>query len=209
MFAVGCECGWRSERFHAPLGTRYMPHIVLTAHDVEEEARELWCHHVEHSPLGPRLRHLRACPDARPRLREPGHAPGGVSVAREAREVSPRAGAPSAALAVEAYMARGELVEAKAPLVQSAPGRSGALNGRRFSERAALAMVKRRAAAAGLPATLCNHSFRGTGITLHQDAGGDLEAVRQIAGHASVKTTQLYNRSGDKRRRSEVERVQL
>lgn len=114
-----------------------------------------------------------------------------------------------AALAVEAYIQGAELVEPRAPLFQSAPGRSGALNGRRFSERAALAMVKRRAAAAGLPATLCNHSFRGTGITLHQDAGGDLEAARQIAGHASVKTTQLYNRSGDKRRKSEVERVQL
>ena len=52
-------------------------------------------------------------------------------------------------------------------------------------------------------------SFRATGITMHQDAGGDIEAARQLAGHASVKTTQLYNRSGDKTRRAEVERVQL
>ena len=69
--------------------------------------------------------------------------------------------------------------------------------------------MKRLCKEAKLPADICNHSFRATGITLHQDAGGDLEAARQIAGHASVKTTQMYNRSGDRKRRTEVERVQL
>lgn len=60
MFAVGCECGWRSRRFHAPPGTRYMSHIVvMTAQDVEDEARELWRRHVK-TELGLRLRHLRA-----------------------------------------------------------------------------------------------------------------------------------------------------
>jgi hypothetical protein len=28
-------------------------------------------------------------------------------------------------------------------------------------------------------------------------------------GHANIKTTQLYNRSGDKKQKAEVERVQL
>ena len=78
-----------------------------------------------------------------------------------------------------------------------------------MTERGALDILKRRCAAAGLPPDICNHSFRATGITMHQDAGGDLEAARQLAGHASVKTTQLYNRSGDKKRRAEVERIQL
>jgi hypothetical protein len=41
------------------------------------------------------------------------------------------------------------------------------------------------------------------------EAGGDMETARQLANHASVKTTQLYNRSGDKKRKTEVERVQL
>jgi hypothetical protein len=36
-----------------------------------------------------------------------------------------------------------------------------------------------------------------------------LEAARQIAGHASIKTAQLYNRSGERKRKAEVERVQL
>jgi integrase len=96
-----------------------------------------------------------------------------------------------------------------APLWQSAPRHCKALSGKALSARDALNIVKRRCSDAELPDDICNHSFRATGITLHQDAGGDLEAARQIAGHASVKTTQLYNRAGDKKKRAEVERVQL
>lgn len=115
-----------------------------------------------------------------------------------------------AAAHLDAYVALAGFADTpNAPLWQSAPRHGGRLSGKPLSERAALAIVKRRCAVAGLPADICNHSFRATGITLHQDAGGDLEAARQIAGHSSVKTTQLYNRSGDKKRRAEVERVQL
>jgi site-specific recombinase XerC len=115
-----------------------------------------------------------------------------------------------AAELVDAYLAMSGLRDTPdAALWQGAPGRAGKLSGAAMTERAALGIVKRRCAAAGLPDDICNHSFRATGITLHQDAGGDLEAARQLAGHASVKTTQLYNRSGDRTRRAEVERVQL
>jgi site-specific recombinase XerC len=115
-----------------------------------------------------------------------------------------------AAELVDTYLAGAGLSSAPdAPLWQGAPGRSGKLSGEAMTERAALDIVKRRCKAAGLPADICNHSFRATGITLHQDAGGDLEAARQLAGHASVKTTQLYNRSGERTRRAEVERVQV
>jgi len=110
---------------------------------------------------------------------------------------------------VEAYLAAAELTKTPdAPLWQSAT-RAGGLSGEAISARGVLDIVKRRCAAVGLPSDICNHSFRATGITMHQDAGGDIEAARQLAGHASVKTTQLYNRSGDKTRRAEVERVQL
>lgn len=114
-----------------------------------------------------------------------------------------------AAELVEAYLAAADLARTPdAPLWQSAT-RAAGLSGEAISARGVLDVVKRRCAAAGLPSDICNHSFRATGITMHQDAGGDLEAARQLAGHASVKTTQLYNRSGDKTRRAEVERVQL
>lgn len=115
-----------------------------------------------------------------------------------------------AAELVDAYIAVSGLQGVPhAPLWQGARGAAGRLSGSAITERAVLAIVKRRCKAVGLPPNICNHSFRATGITLHQDAGGDLEAARQLAGHASVKTTQLYNRSGDMRRRAEVERVQL
>jgi site-specific recombinase XerD len=115
-----------------------------------------------------------------------------------------------AAELVDAYLEASGLSGAPgAPLWQGAPGRSGRLSGEAMTERAALGIVKRRCKSAKLPADICNHSFRATGITLHQDAGGDLEAARQLAGHASVKTTQLYNRSMERTRRAEVERVQL
>jgi integrase len=69
--------------------------------------------------------------------------------------------------------------------------------------------VKRRCAAAGLPANLCNHSFRATGITIHQENGGRIEDAAELAGHASTRTTQLYNRKLRNIARAEVERVQL
>ncbi len=115
-----------------------------------------------------------------------------------------------AAAYVDVYLALSGLhAQPDAPLWQSARGHGAKFSGRAITARDALRIVKRHCKAIGLPADINNHSFRATGITLHQDAGGDLEAARQIAGHTSVKTTQLYNRSGDRIRRSEVERVQL
>jgi integrase/recombinase XerD len=70
-------------------------------------------------------------------------------------------------------------------------------------------MVKRRCAAVGLPASICNHSFRGTGITIFLEKGGTLETAQQLAGHADIRTTRLYDRRLLKIQRAEVERVQL
>ena len=58
-------------------------------------------------------------------------------------------------------------------------------------------MIKRRAAAAGLPPSTCCHTFRATGITAYLSNGGTLEHAQQIAGHASPKTTKLYDRTAD------------
>ena len=77
----------------------------------------------------------------------------------------------------------------------------------RLDRREALAMVKRRAKRAGLPDDLCNHTFRGTGITTYLKNGGDRSKAAQIAGHASEKTTALYDRRNQEVERSEIERV--
>ena len=103
----------------------------------------------------------------------------------------------------------GELADWRAPLFQSAPRRSKTLSGKALDRSSVLGMVKRRCRAVGLPASICNHSFRATGITLHQDNGGDIEAAARLAGHADSRTTQLYNRARRHVSSIEVEHVQL
>ncbi len=72
-----------------------------------------------------------------------------------------------------------------------------------------LGIVKRRCRDVGLPASICNHSFRATGVTVHQENGGDIEAAARLADHADTRTTQLYNRIRRAISLVEVERVQL
>lgn len=111
---------------------------------------------------------------------------------------------------LRAYVeAAGFAPRSKEPLFQTAPRHAGVLSGKAMQRGDVLAMVKRRCAAAGLPSTICNHSFRATGITIHQENGGRIEDAAQLAGHASTRTTQLYNRKSRKLARAEVERVQL
>ena len=52
------------------------------------------------------------------------------------------------------------------------------LTGRALDRRVALAMVKRRAAAAGLPSSTCCHTFRATGITAYAVPQGRGVAAR-------------------------------
>ena len=111
-----------------------------------------------------------------------------------------------AATAVDAYLVAGGVEDAKAPLFQSVD-RSGRLSGRSLTRRVVLAMIKRRAAAAGLPASTCCHTFRATGITAYLSNGGTLEHAQQIAGHASPRTTKLYDRTADTVTLDEIERI--
>ena len=111
--------------------------------------------------------------------------------------------------AVEAYLvAAGGIEDVKAQLFQSVD-RAGRLSGRPLTRRAVLAMIKRRAAAAGLPASTCCHTFRATGITAYLSNGGTLEHAQRIAGHASPKTTKLYDRTADTISLDEIERLAI
>jgi hypothetical protein len=71
----------------------------------------------------------------------------------------------------------------------------------------AYAMIRRRAAAAGIETKLGNHSFRATGITAYLKNGGTLEKAAAMANHASTRTTQLYDRRRDEVSLDEVERI--
>ncbi|WP_165074804.1 tyrosine-type recombinase/integrase [Paludisphaera rhizosphaerae] len=97
----------------------------------------------------------------------------------------------------------------RGPLFRSGNRRSGELNAKPLRRNNAWEMVKRRAAEVGLTHKLCNHSFRATGITAFIAAGGTIEKAQQIAGHASSKTTQLYNRTSDEITLDEIERIAI
>ena len=78
-----------------------------------------------------------------------------------------------------------------------------------MDRREVLAMVKRRAKVAGLPADVCCHTFRATGITAYLRNGGLLEHAQQIAAHESPRTTKLYDRTRDQITLDEVERIAI
>ena len=112
-----------------------------------------------------------------------------------------------AAEALDKYVEAAELEEPKATLFQSVEPAGRRLTGRALQRRVVLAMIKRRAAAAELPPSTCCHTFRATGITAYLSNGGTLEHAQQIAGHASPKTTKLYDRTGDTVTIDEIERI--
>ena len=73
--------------------------------------------------------------------------------------------------------------------------------------RVSAVSAMRRPAAADLPPSTCCHTFRATGITAYLSHGGTLEHAQQIAGHASPKTTKLYDRTADTITVDEIERI--
>ena len=83
------------------------------------------------------------------------------------------------------------------------------LDAHAMSQADAHAMIRRRAAAAGIETLLGNHSFRATGITDYLKNGGTLEKAAAMANHASTRTTQLYDRRHDEMTLDEVERIRV
>ena len=93
------------------------------------------------------------------------------------------------------------------PLFRSI-SKSGLLKEERFLRQNAWNMVKYRAKKAGIETLgICNHTFRGTGITAYLDNGGDLDHARHQAGHADSRTTKLYDRRNEEVSLDEVERI--
>lgn len=110
---------------------------------------------------------------------------------------------------LDAYLQAARLLSnPKSPLFRTV-SRHGELTDRRLLPREALAMVKRRSAAAGIGRRICNHSFRATGITNFLHNGGALENAQAIAAHESPRTTKLYDRTRDEISLDEIERVRF
>lgn len=49
--------------------------------------------------------------------------------------------------------------------------------------------------------------FRATGITVFRERGGRFEDAQKIAGHASLRTTAIYDHSDDEASLDEIERI--
>jgi site-specific recombinase XerD len=97
----------------------------------------------------------------------------------------------------------------KAPLFRTMSRSTKRLGDRPLTQPDAFAMVRRRAKAAGIATMIGNHTFRATGITTYLKNGGSLENAAAMAGHASTRTTQIYDRRRDEITQAEVERVRL
>lgn len=83
------------------------------------------------------------------------------------------------------------------------------VSGRPLTQGLVWEMVQRRAKAAGIKTAVCNHSFRATGITAYLTNGGTIERAAVMAGHASTRTTQLYDRRPDDVTLEEVEKIRF
>ena len=87
--------------------------------------------------------------------------------------------------------------------------RGRAQSGRAMNQPMTWQMITRRAKAAGITTPICNHTFRATGITAYLKNNGTIDRAAVIAGHASIRTTQLYDRRPDDVTLDEIERIRF
>jgi site-specific recombinase XerD len=109
---------------------------------------------------------------------------------------------------LEAYLDGGGIRrDPKGPLFRTIGRTTRQLTRTTLPQPNAYAMIRRRAAAAGIKTRIGNHTFRATGITAYLKNGGTLEQAAAMANHASTRTTQLYDRRRDELTLDEVERI--
>ena len=110
---------------------------------------------------------------------------------------------------ISAYLEGAGLEDAPqaSPLYRAGQRRSSPLTDRAMSPLAVQQMLKRRLKAAGLPKILSPHSFRVLVVTDLLSQNVPLEDVQYLAGHAHLRTTQIYDRRRRRVTRSIVERI--
>jgi integrase len=69
--------------------------------------------------------------------------------------------------------------------------RAGCVTGGRLGEKVVWQMLRHYAAAVGVPG-IAPHDLRRTCAKLCRSAGGELEQIQLLLGHASIQTTERY-----------------
>ena len=112
---------------------------------------------------------------------------------------------------LHAYIATAGIAEdRKGVLFRTSRGhKATALSDHPMVQSDAWRMIRRRAVAAGINASIGNHSFRATGITAYLANGGALEHAQEMAAHESPRTTKLYDRTKERLTQDEVERIRF
>ena len=112
---------------------------------------------------------------------------------------------------IAAYLERTGLAEAPkaSALFRAGQRRGSPLTNRAMSPLAVQLMLKRRLKAAGLPRILSPHSFRALVLTDLLRQNVPLADVQYLAGHASPRTTQIYDRPRRRVSRNLVERISV
>jgi site-specific recombinase XerD len=99
---------------------------------------------------------------------------------------------------LEEYITTANIKEKRGSPLFRTMNRQRNLSQNRLNRTEAWHMVRRRARQSGINTDVCNHTFRGTGITSYlQNPNARLELAQQMANHADPKTTKIYDRRSD------------
>ena len=106
--------------------------------------------------------------------------------------------------------AAGIASDSKGPLFRTLRGGAKTLRNRNLlTQSNAYELIQRYKVVAGIKTEIGCHSMRGTAITNILENGASVEEAQNFAGHASPRTTQLYDRRDQQVRRGLVERIRF